>query len=62
MIPQNMLYDKQGIFEYRDKPGKQLARVLSGTSVSRSIPALINQKGEEKKDDFEKLDVFVDFY
>lgn len=46
MIAQEMLYAKQRIFEYRDKPGKQLARVLSDSPTGRSILALKNQNGE----------------
>lgn len=41
-----IMYSKQILFEYRDKPNKLLARLLAGTQESGKLPSdLITKEG-----------------
>lgn len=53
-----MLYAKQHIFDFRDNPGKQLARVLASPMSS---PAMIKVNGEPTRDVRGKLQMFLDY-
>lgn len=50
------------MFDYRDKSGKQLARILSGTPSSHGIVPLSDCTGESTKDVLKKLEIFQDYF
>lgn len=53
-IAREILYVKQSVFDYRDKPGGQLAQVLSGLTTRVKIGSLKNQRRRSDRCNREK--------
>lgn len=56
-IAQSIAYAKQRIYEYRDKPGKQLAKVLSYHPVKCNPPVMLRANGEVTTKTKEKIEI-----
>lgn len=57
-----MLYAEKHTFYFRDKPGRQLARVLASPVLYHVLLAMKRANGELTKDVQEKLKIFSDYY
>lgn len=57
-----MLYAKQCIFDFQNRPGKQLARVLASPMLPHSFSSMRKPNGELTRDTLEKLQIFLDYY
>lgn len=61
-IAQSLIYAKQSAFEYRDKAGKQVARLLSEHSVRKRDVPMKREQGGLISTLEEKLKIFVKYY
>lgn len=61
-IAQNMLYSNQRMFDYGNKPDKQLTWVLSSRPLVKAVSTLWAPDGELVKDIMGKLEVFAMYY
>lgn len=61
-IAVNILYAKQWSFDFRGKPGRQLARLLADVPTTGPFQPLRKPNGELTKDIPEKLGIFVKFF
>lgn len=61
-IAQSIMYAKQNAYEFRDKAGKQLARVLSEHLVKRKEFPMKLASGELTTEVEKKISIFVRFY
>lgn len=61
-MSQEILYAKWKVFDYRDKPGKQLAQVLSGPLTKARVGHLKVEDGSCTDDIEEKLGILAKYY
>lgn len=57
-----LLYGKQQLFEYCDKPGKQLARILSEYTCSHGHMPVVDTERNIRQSTTEKLEAFRDYF
>lgn len=61
-IVQSILYARQNVFEYRDKAGIQLARLLSERPIKHKVTLMLSESGELTISIEEKLEIFAKYY
>lgn len=60
-IAKAVLYSKQRPFDFRDKPGKSLARVVANKTLISRLPMIHQSDGTLTDNIKENLDIFVAF-
>lgn len=61
-IAQDIIYANKRVYEYRDKVGKQLVRVLSEHPVNQGVLSLLKLNRELTKDIAEKMQTGLSEY
>lgn len=59
----SLMYARQKFFDYRDKPNKQLARLLAQAQSNSVTPeAMFTAEGQEVRNLPDKLKIFTEYY
>lgn len=61
-ISKSMLYARQILFEYSDRPGHRLARILVEHPVARTILKMKKPHGTLTLDTDEKVEILANYY
>lgn len=61
-IAQDIMFSKQKIFEFRDKPGKNLARILSEKPRKTFLPPMRQSDGKLVDETIDKLRIFHAYF